>query len=75
MILEVACTWEPLILEREREKKGKYQELAADLARQLPGFKIRVVPVVLGDLGAVGGLRRHLEESQLFTEKQIVELV
>ena len=31
-------------MEREREKKMKYQELAADLARQLLGYKIRVVP-------------------------------
>lgn len=47
----MACAWEPLIQEREREKKNKYQELAADLAKQWPGFKISVTLVVLGDLG------------------------
>ncbi len=33
-ILEVACAWEPLIKEREEEKRRKYQGLAADLANQ-----------------------------------------
>ena len=34
LILEVACAWEPLVAAREIEKRGKYQDLAADLARQ-----------------------------------------
>ena len=51
VILEVACAWEPLIMECGREKRCKYQELAADLARQYPGYRITVVPVVLGELG------------------------
>ncbi len=33
-VCDVACAWEPLVLEREREKKLKYRELAADLAGQ-----------------------------------------
>ncbi len=33
--IEVACAWEPLILEREAEKRDKYQRFAADLASQL----------------------------------------
>ena len=32
VIFEIACAWEPLIEERQREKGGKYRELAADLA-------------------------------------------
>ena len=58
-------------MEREREKKSKYLELKA---RQHPGFRIRVVPVVLGELRAVGGLRQHLGESQLYTEVEIIGL-
>ena len=70
VILEVACAWDPLIASRELEKQAKYQDLAADLARQNPGFTVRVVPVVIGDLGTVGQLRQHLRGSQLFDETE-----
>lgn len=46
--------WEPLVIERtipKRKKRWKYQELVAELAHQWPGYKIKVVPVVLGRLG------------------------
>ena len=36
--LEVAWAWEPAIATRETEKKLCYQNLAADLARQNPGY-------------------------------------
>ena len=49
-MFEVACAWEPLVSERESEKRAKYTALKADLARQNPGHIISIVPVVLGDL-------------------------
>ena len=75
LILEVACAWEPLIAEREREKRGKYQDLAADSARQNPGYQTRVVPVVIGDLGTVGQLRQHLRDSKLMDRTDVDGLV
>ena len=45
--MEVACAWEPLILEREEDKGSKYGELSADLACQFPGWKIQVYSVVV----------------------------
>ena len=66
VIQEVACAWQPLIESRELEKRSKYQDLGADLDRQNPGFAVRVVPVVFGDLGMVGQLRQHFRGSQLF---------
>ena len=39
------------------EKRPKYQDLAADLSCQNPGYKVHVVPVVMGDLGTVGRLK------------------
>ena len=33
VVFEVACAWDRLVAEREREKMRKYEELAADLAR------------------------------------------
>ena len=52
VILEGAVTWEPLLAERERQKTDKYRELAADLATQHPGWRVTVVPIVVGCLGA-----------------------
>ena len=31
--MEVACAWDPLVVEREQEKRQKYTRLKADLAR------------------------------------------
>ena len=75
LILEVACAWEPLITAREIEKRGKYQNLAADLARQNPGYQTSVVPVVIGDLGTVGRLRQHLRDSKLMEPTEVDGLV
>ena len=41
VVQEVACAWEPIIAEREKEKKLRYQDLAADLARQNPGYRTK----------------------------------
>lgn len=43
--------------EREIEKKSKYQNLTADLAKQWKGYEVRVVPVVIGDLGVIKNMR------------------
>ena len=56
VILEGAVAWEPLLAERERQKSDKYQELAADLATQHLGWRVEVVPIVVGCQGAEGQL-------------------
>ncbi len=71
LILEVACAWEPLILEREREKRGKYEELARDLATQLSGWRTQVFPLVVGDLGSLGSFRKELEATGLFDKREV----
>ena len=43
--------WESPVQERETEKADKYQELVADLAHTWEGFRVLVVPVVVGTLG------------------------
>ncbi len=55
VIFVVACAWEPLILEREAEKRNKYQRFATDLASQLRCWKVTVHPLVMGYLGSVCG--------------------
>ena len=72
--MEVACAWDPLVREREEEKRQKYQELAADLAVQNPGWKVSVAPIVIGDLGSMGKLRDELNATNLFTQNQVNRL-
>ena len=68
VIFEMACAWEPLVLEREREKEAKYAELAADLASQFPGWKVELAPLVIGDLGSVGNLLTYLRKGGILSE-------
>ena len=68
-IVDVACTWEPLAEEREREKTAKYQHLKVDLAQQhrRENYAIFVVPVVLGDLGIICGTRGAIIDAGLLS--------
>ena len=50
----------PLVDEREKQKREVYKELAADLAKQNPGYTIILIPVVVGDQGIIGSLQAHL---------------
>ena len=73
VIFEVACAWDRGLKEREVEKRGKYQELAADLATQerTITYKVVVVPVVLGDLGTITGLKKNLKRAKLLTDEEM----
>ena len=64
VIFEVACAWDRGLNEREVEKRGKYQELAADLATQER-------TVVLGDLGTITGLKKNLKRAKLLTDEEM----
>ena len=70
-IFDVACAWEPLLIEREKEKRGKYQELARDLATQWAGWKTSVVPIVVGDLGSLAGFRKELKGTGLLSSREV----
>ena len=74
VVLEVAVAWEPLVVERERQKADKYQDLAADLATQHPGWRVDVVPMVAGTLGTLCGLKSNLCGLDLFTGKEATKL-
>ena len=64
-ILDVACTWEPLIEEREGEKIGKYLPLAADMGKREPRWNVRVGALVTGSLGTIIFLKCQLAQLQL----------
>ncbi len=75
IIFEVACAWDPLIVERENEKRVKYLPLAAELASQRPGYKVEVRPLVIGDLGTMASLRRELMDSKILDPGGVTKLV
>lgn len=69
--LEMACEFDPLIEEWEKEKARKYEELAAGVATQYLGYKVRVLPLVIGNLGPVGSLGKSLSKFQVFNPRQL----
>ena len=76
-IMKAACAWEPGVAEREKQKKAKYQELAADLANQHKDnvrekriYKVKVTPVVVATMGLVCNLHSELMESGLLKKEQ-----
>ena len=76
VIFEVAVAWEPVVEERFCEKAEKYRTLAADLAKQWEGYKVKLVPVVVGTMGLVlKRLRRELGKAKIFPEKNLNRLI
>ncbi len=73
IVFEIAVTWDPSVEEREREKRAKYSDLAADLAHQWQGYRITVVPVVVGDLGVIRNLRRYMKQAKILDTKEIAK--
>ena len=70
-LIEMACAFDPLLAEREKEKSEKYEELATDMATQFPGLRVEIVPVVIGDLGSARGLADSLRKLKIFTSRQL----
>lgn len=68
VVYEVACAWDRIVEQREREKQAKYGDLAADLARQWQGYRVVVIPVVIGDLC---NLRRQMKKGKLLNTQEI----
>ena len=66
----MACCYDSLLEERQKEKQQKYEELAADLVLQFPGNKVKSVPMVIGDLGSIGSPAKSLEITKLFTPNE-----
>lgn len=56
-------------LREELRGKVKYAELAADLRTQWPDHRVVVIPVVIGTMGLIVDLQRHLRKGG-FQEKR-----
>ena len=59
---------------REREKVSSYQELEADVAKQMKGWRVKTVAVVVGALGVVCNLKTNLKLLGFLGEKELVHL-
>lgn len=76
-IADVAVAWEPLVLEREMQKRAKYEKLARDMGRRKASTHHRIVvrPLVVGALGSVASLPQELEEIGLLSKPAIETLI
>ena len=61
-ICDMACPQESNIDKKRIEKKKNYRQLAFELRERRPGFKVRVVPLVIIALG--GGIKETIKEQE-----------
>ena len=74
-LIEVAVAWDPTVTVREREKRIKYQALAADIAGQYDPVKpVYVCTVVIGALGTVCRMSHNLTHTKLLKPEDVWRL-
>ena len=74
-VFEMACAYDTLVEKYQSEKTGKYDEFAADLVIQQRGYSVKVVALVIGDMGSIGNLANRLSSTQLFTPCHVCSIV
>ena len=74
-IIDVACAWEPFLMEREAHKSVKYLELAADLGKRKPRWSITTMAVVVGSLGKIESLGHQLAKLGLWSQTELTEVI
>ena len=55
-VVDMACPNEKNIGEKHREKLNKYQQLAFEIREKRQGYRVEIVPIVIGCLG--GGMKQ-----------------
>jgi hypothetical protein len=73
-IVDMACPSESRIQEKLREKLQKYQQLAFEIRERRPGYKVEVLPVVVGCMGG-GALRLKEQVKRIVSNEKVVESV
>ena len=72
-IIDTAVPGDAGIVEKEKEKVEKYQDLRREVAR-LWNVKAKVVPIVVGALGAVTpNLSKHLDAIDVTTRIELLQ--
>ena len=67
-ICDVACPQENNIEAKVKEKMDKYQQLAFETREKRAGYRVEVVPLIIGCLG--GGIRRMCKNVQKVIENE-----
>ena len=61
-VIHMACPGEKNVLEKNEEKKLKYQQFAFELKERRPGYRVEVIPIVIGCMsGRVGVIRERVK--------------
>ena len=64
LIVDVSCPFDTRVLEKEREKIDRYQDLKWELQRIWECREVRVIPIVIGALGTISkGFHHWLKET------------
>ena len=66
-IVDMACRNEKNIGEKHREKLNKYQQLAFEIREKRPGYRVEIVPIVIGCLG--GGMKQVESQVKKITKE------
>jgi hypothetical protein len=61
-ILDMSCPSDDNVVRKEEEKYRNYQDLVYELRTQRPGWKIMVVPLIVGVTGAMNNLKAEVEK-------------
>ena len=59
-IVDVACPFDAMVQDKEREKVEKYQDLKRELKRIWQSQEIVTIPIIIGTLGTVSKKLRTL---------------
>ena len=66
-LIDMACPSENNIHEKTNEKRQKYQQLAFEIRERRPGYRVEVIPVVIGCMGGGTGMMRGQVEKILMS--------
>ena len=66
-LVDMACPSEKNIHEKMAEKRQKYQQLAFEVRERRPGYRVEVIPVVIGCMGGGAGIMKEQVEKILMT--------
>ena len=61
-ILEMSCQSDDNVVKKKEEKYRNYQDVVYGLRTQRPGWKIVVVPLIVGVTGAMNNLKAEVEK-------------
>ena len=58
-MVEMASPSEKNVLEKNKKKRQKYQQLAFEVKERRPGCKVGVIPIAIGCMGGGVGVTRE----------------